>query len=96
MQGIDEETELQSEVAQETEQAPEEQLPPPEPPKPLALAKEELGVALKKFKTRSGDLELNEKRLAEAEKEEEVLLEASMDEEEQIEKLSKTVAARGS
>jgi hypothetical protein len=34
-------------------------------------------VALNKFKNRSGDLEFNEKRLAEAEKEEEDLLEAS-------------------
>jgi chromosome segregation ATPase len=52
-------------------------------------------VALNKFKNRSGDLEFNEKRLAEAEKEEEDLLEASnLSEEEQIEKLSKTVARK--
>jgi len=92
MELIEEEAEQAAQAAeQDNEPQPEEQLPP-EPPKPLVEAKEELAGALKKFKTRSGELESNEKRLVAAEKEERDLLEASMDEEEQVEKLSKTVA----
>jgi hypothetical protein len=74
----------------ETDPQPKEQRP--EPPKTLAIAKQELNAALKKFKDQVGEVESNEKRLAEAKKEEGDLLEASMDEEQQVDKLSKIAA----
>jgi hypothetical protein len=87
---------IDEEAEQDNEPQPEEQLPP-EPPKPLAEAKEELATALKKFKARVGEVESSEKRLVEADKEEESLLNASnLSEEEQIERLSKTVARKRS
>ena len=77
MELIDEEAEQAAQAAeQESEPEPEEQLPP-EPPKPLTAAKEELAAALKKFEARVGEVESTEKRLAEAATEEEDVLNGS-------------------
>jgi hypothetical protein len=64
----------------------------PEPVKPLSHAKQELAVALKKFNDEKSERESNETRLADARKEEQRLLEVSMDEEEQVAKIATVVA----
>jgi hypothetical protein len=85
MELIDDETEQAAEAPDQEGDLKLEDQQPPEPPKSLAEAKEDLAAALKKFKARSVDLESSAKRLAEAQKEEQDLLEASMHEEEQVE-----------
>jgi hypothetical protein len=58
----------------------------------LARAKQELAGALGNFQVQSDEIEANEKRLSEAQKEEQYLLGAEMDETEQVVKLTQIAA----
>jgi hypothetical protein len=64
----------------------------PKPVKPLLEAKAELAAALQKFEAQKLEIEANEKRLSEAQKDEQDLLAAELDEEQQVAKLSTVVA----
>jgi hypothetical protein len=74
----------------ETELSPENQTA--EAFETLSVAKKELAGALGLFQVQSDEIEANEKRLSEAQKDEQDLLGAEMDETEQVAKLSTVVA----
>jgi hypothetical protein len=92
---IEEQSQPPNEVAEQTEQEPEEQ-PAPEPPKSLGSSKEELAAALKNFTAKTLEVEKLEKRLSESDKEEEELLNSStLSEEQQVEKLARLGHEKG-
>ena len=62
--------------------------------KTLSEAKRELAAALRNFQDQKEEIESNEKRLSGAQKEEQDLLKAAMDEQEQIRKLGEVVTRR--
>lgn len=74
----------------DTELLPENQ--PAEAFKTLSRAKHELAGSLEKFRAQTEEIESNEERLAGAQKEQQDLLAAEMDEQEQIGKISQAVA----
>lgn len=59
---------------------------------PLSRAKQELASALEKFHAQRTEIESNEKRLSDAQKEEQDLLASEMDEADQVGKLNQIVA----
>ena len=74
----------------DTELMPENQTS--QAPKALSDAKDDLRGALKRLQDQTTEIESNEKRLSEAQKEEQDLLAAEMEENEQLGKLSQAVA----
>jgi hypothetical protein len=77
----------------DTELMPEKKTETPKtPPKGISDAKDELRGALKTFQDQTREIESNEKRLSEAQKEEQDLLAAEMEESEQLGKLNQAAS----